>query len=239
MTLDQVLADARPVCAEEEHDRVYSDLYPWYASATPGKANPIRCYWICRRCGQHGAILFRCNHRVFEELVEKFQRNPRIDLQWSVVDYAERWLAERPCKGNQVSTVLFGLGTVAAIRDDLDWEIQRRIDERARREVEESVREALDADRGLKRGAVVYFIRNVDTGLIKIGTTICLSNRLAALRLGGGSELEVLGVLPGAQTLEAEAHARWAALRVRGEWFSPGQELLEWIQQNAQREQVA
>lgn len=76
---------------------------------------------------------------------------------------------------------------------------------------------------------VVYFIRNPDSGLIKIGTTAYLSRRLSCLRSHSGAELELLGSLPGNRYVEAGLHSRWAGLRVRGEWFRPDPEILEWI----------
>lgn len=246
MTPEAVVAGARqrvgaktpegvPECRNGEHDRVFSDLYPGYAIHQPGTANPIRCYWICRRCGLHGCVLFRCNHRAFEALVEKFQCNPQSELEWSVVDYAEEWLAQRPRRGSPVSTCEFVLGTLADIRDDLDREVQRRIDAQIHRDVEESMELDRQAAATRQRCSVVYFIRNVDTGLIKIGVTLDLNRRLSDLRRGGGSDLEVLGTVPGDCELESELHHRWSGLRVRSEWFSPGQELLAWISDNAKR----
>lgn len=62
-----------------------------------------------------------------------------------------------------------------------------------------------------------YVVRNPDTGLIKIGRTLNVEQRMKALRVGAGATLEVLAVVPG--DCEAALHARFAKYRHHGEWF--------------------
>jgi hypothetical protein len=72
----------------------------------------------------------------------------------------------------------------------------------------------------------VYFIQPTGGGLIKIGMSSNPRERLNLLQTGCPVELRILGTLPGGQPLELELHQRFAAHRVRGEWFEPVPELL-------------
>jgi hypothetical protein len=75
---------------------------------------------------------------------------------------------------------------------------------------------------------VVYFVRGVRSGLIKIGFTTNLKNRLSGLRTGAG-EIELLATIPGDRLIERAMHHRFSALRQFGEWFSPEVEIMEYI----------
>jgi hypothetical protein len=75
---------------------------------------------------------------------------------------------------------------------------------------------------------VIYFIRKPD-GPIKIGTTIRLSERLQQLALEYGEGLEVLGVAEGSFEVERGLHSRFRHLRLVGEWFEPGDDLIGFI----------
>jgi hypothetical protein len=63
-----------------------------------------------------------------------------------------------------------------------------------------------------------YIVFNPASKLIKIGKTISVTQRLAALSTSGGSPLEILAVIEG--DIEVALHKRFAAIRVHGEWFS-------------------
>jgi hypothetical protein len=81
------------------------------------------------------------------------------------------------------------------------------------------------ATRGIQ---VVYYIR-LPNGLIKIGTSSQMLDRLRRHRHDRG-EVEVLAIEPGGRDLEAERHQQFAELRVgRFEHFEPGDELLAHI----------
>jgi hypothetical protein len=67
---------------------------------------------------------------------------------------------------------------------------------------------------------MIYFVEAVGTGLVKIGFTKNVNDRLCSLRRGNATELRLLKVLPGGLNAEAACHARWDPHRVRGEWFS-------------------
>lgn len=86
-----------------------------------------------------------------------------------------------------------------------------------------------------ERGLCTYVAQR--QGWVKIGRTIELKNRLAALRQGHCSmpvgmfhwaPLHLLTVFPGDS--EKELHTRWATDRVRGtEWFTPGWDMSVWL----------
>jgi hypothetical protein len=78
---------------------------------------------------------------------------------------------------------------------------------------------------------VIYFVQSPSGGPIKIGQTIRLSLCLAQL-LAEHGQLVVLAVLDGSYPEENALHRRFASLRVRGEWFQPGADLLDFIRQN-------
>lgn len=74
----------------------------------------------------------------------------------------------------------------------------------------------------------VYFVRNPKTRQIKIGKTKHPEKRLKQLELATRNKLEVLLVLP-YMDLESSMHSRFAALREEGEWFSPGDDLVDFV----------
>jgi hypothetical protein len=76
---------------------------------------------------------------------------------------------------------------------------------------------------------VIYFIKRPDDGRIKIGTTVRLSQRLRQLVAEHGNGLIVLAVTDGDRDIEQALHQRFAGLRIVGEWFEPGDDLLGFI----------
>lgn len=78
----------------------------------------------------------------------------------------------------------------------------------------------------------VYFIRQGDDGPIKIGFTASNpEKRKQQLQTSIADTLHTLLVLPGTRATESHYHARFADLRLRGEWFRPDPVLLDFIQQ--------
>jgi hypothetical protein len=74
---------------------------------------------------------------------------------------------------------------------------------------------------------MIYFIQDTRSLDIKIGyTSRPVMDRLAALQTGNAGKLEVIAVVPGEQSDEAELHRRFAASRLHGEWFRPTPDLL-------------
>lgn len=72
-------------------------------------------------------------------------------------------------------------------------------------------------------------------GLIKIGVTIDINDRLKTLQVGSPDQLELVGAIasPRAHWLEIDLHIRFQEARSHGEWFRPVDELLEIIEQHS------
>ena len=76
----------------------------------------------------------------------------------------------------------------------------------------------------------VYFFTNGVN--IKIGyTKLNIEKRLMQLNTGSDTQLYSLGYIKGDKKLEKELHQKFANLRLRnnGEWFSPDQSLIDYI----------
>ena len=72
----------------------------------------------------------------------------------------------------------------------------------------------------------VYFIQQGRDGPIKIGKATDPYSRMATLQSGCTVELRLLGVTPGGVREERAYQRQFAHLRIRGEWFQPGPDLL-------------
>ena len=81
----------------------------------------------------------------------------------------------------------------------------------------------------------VYFI-GADVGLIKIGQTSAPLCRLSAFNLGSPIELRFLALIVGGAKEERKYQARFADLRVRGEWFERSPEILRFIKRTRSRQ---
>lgn len=77
-------------------------------------------------------------------------------------------------------------------------------------------------------GEKVYFIQ-AENGLIKIGRSIDLENRFHRLRTMSPIELKLVGYQDCKPLTEIILHGKFKHLRSHGEWFHPGDELLEYI----------
>lgn len=73
----------------------------------------------------------------------------------------------------------------------------------------------------------VYFAECAD--LIKIGYSSNVDRRMRALSSANPYPISVLLVLRGTLSFEADLHAKFHALRKRGEWFAKGDDLLAYI----------
>jgi hypothetical protein len=76
---------------------------------------------------------------------------------------------------------------------------------------------------------MVYFIQGITGGLIKIGTTVRLTERLRTLCKEYGEELRVLAVIDGSYQKEKSLHRRFSHINIENEWFSPSDDLLGFI----------
>ena len=78
-------------------------------------------------------------------------------------------------------------------------------------------------------GPIVYFVQSSFGGPIKIGTTIDLLNRFDQLQSCSPLPLVVVSIQRGDASCEAKLHNQFKALRLHGEWFLPGDELVTYL----------
>lgn len=78
----------------------------------------------------------------------------------------------------------------------------------------------------------IYFLRNPENGLIKIGRTTNLKKRIRQIELMENTALILLRTMTGEKELEIALHRKFQEMRVSGEWFKPGEELLNFIRNN-------
>lgn len=78
-------------------------------------------------------------------------------------------------------------------------------------------------------------VSGVETGvgLVKIGTTIRLADRLKQVAAEIGHEPKALGVMDGDRSEEQAIHRRFSQSRVFREWFKPSQSLKDFIEKEA------
>jgi len=76
---------------------------------------------------------------------------------------------------------------------------------------------------------MIYFIENIETKHIKIGFTTDVKNRLGQLQTSSPHELRILTVCEGSDKMEKELHSKFNDSRIKGEWFNPNKDILEYI----------
>lgn len=74
---------------------------------------------------------------------------------------------------------------------------------------------------------MIYMVRAGSDGPLKIGRAADVRKRLSELQVSHHERLHLLGAMPGDAEEEAAIHARFAAHRLRGEWFRPAAEIIE------------
>jgi hypothetical protein len=74
---------------------------------------------------------------------------------------------------------------------------------------------------------MVYFIQMGENGPIKIGETKSIHERLEMLQVANPYRLRILWVYNGRKYGEAELHEKFKQYNIRGEWFWPVEEILE------------
>jgi DNA-binding XRE family transcriptional regulator len=77
----------------------------------------------------------------------------------------------------------------------------------------------------------IYFVECSETKRIKIGRTKNLAKRLNALQTASPGQLRALASFEGPGRAETVLHDRFRHHNRGGEWFHPGEDLLEFIQQ--------
>lgn len=76
----------------------------------------------------------------------------------------------------------------------------------------------------------VYFARGQVSGLVKIGFSQCVRQRVKQLSTDERERVSVLAVMPQkCRGHELAIYKDFARMRVRGEWFRPGRRLLRYV----------
>ena len=81
----------------------------------------------------------------------------------------------------------------------------------------DSCRQAINKGKRYRKKKSTYFLHNPVTGLIKIGRSQAVRERVKSLETGSGVLLDILAVID--EDMEYELHRRFSHLRVQGEWF--------------------
>lgn len=92
-------------------------------------------------------------------------------------------------------------------------------------------------------GTWIYFLQEGSAGPIKIGYAWRVLDRLRSAQTGNPRELRLIGVIfvlelghisssllpTNARRVERELHLLFAPSRIRGEWFSPSEDLVRYV----------
>jgi len=78
----------------------------------------------------------------------------------------------------------------------------------------------------------VYFVECPARGLIKIGFTADIRNRMRTLRTSATDAIRLIGSIEGTRRDEMALHARFMRRRKFGEWFEDCPEIRAYIQEN-------
>lgn len=81
----------------------------------------------------------------------------------------------------------------------------------------------------LKTYQYVYFIQRGNSGPVKVGVAKDPKHRLKQLQTGNAEELKLLGTIPGGTELEQILHERFSRDRMKGEWFHPNADILNFV----------
>lgn len=77
----------------------------------------------------------------------------------------------------------------------------------------------------------VYFIREPNSGAVKIGISVKPRMRMAELQCAHAFELELLAYAKGDIAAERALHDEFAADRLKGEWFKGSERLMKRIRE--------
>lgn len=76
---------------------------------------------------------------------------------------------------------------------------------------------------------MIYFIQNKETKHIKIGYSKDVRKRLSEIQTTSPHELTILTTCEGGIEMEKELHHKFSNSYIRGEWFTPSEELITYI----------
>lgn len=81
-----------------------------------------------------------------------------------------------------------------------------------------------------KHAGKLYIVQGRDSGRLKIGYTTNIKERVEALQTGCSEKLDLLMTLDGPPSLEKSWHKKHFVYRLHGEWFEPGEDLMQDIE---------
>ncbi len=80
---------------------------------------------------------------------------------------------------------------------------------------------------------MIYFIRGKESGNIKIGYSADPEQRKSNLQTANYEELEFIGIMDGSLEDEARIQKMFSAFNIRGEWYNPAKEVVDFAERNA------
>jgi Meiotically up-regulated gene 113 len=86
------------------------------------------------------------------------------------------------------------------------------------------------ANRKVDKICFVYFIQSGQGGPIKIGKAVNPTQRIGNIQVGNPHEVKLLHCLPDTGATEGRIHGIFEESHLRGEWFRPTCDLLEFIE---------
>jgi hypothetical protein len=84
------------------------------------------------------------------------------------------------------------------------------------------------------QGSFVYFAKVANGNRLKIGLSRDPRTRVKILSIGSPVKLVLYYARPGDRQMETRLHRRFAADRLHGEWFRVSEDILHWIDMDAQ-----
>ena len=85
---------------------------------------------------------------------------------------------------------------------------------------------------------IVYVVQFGTGRPIKVGSTVNLGARLSKMSIDHYEPVEMLYLHRGGFKEERAIHKRFARYRLRGEWYSPAPEVIEWCEAECEQQSV-
>ena len=82
---------------------------------------------------------------------------------------------------------------------------------------------------------MIYFVQSGKKGPIKIGKSNDPHERIGSLQISSSEPLTLLGVMDGDIKEEKNIHTKFLNYRIKGEWFKPSNNLIEFIKSNTRK----
>lgn len=85
---------------------------------------------------------------------------------------------------------------------------------------------------------MIYFVQSGEKGPIKIGKANDPYKRLISLQTSSSETLTILGLMDGDIKEGKDIHAKFYDCKIKGEWFKPSKDLIEFIENNTQKSKI-